>query len=425
MKTIVVHNAPPGTARRVGVVGGSIAGCTVAIELSRAGWDVSVFERSRGALVGRGAGLATRTPTLTSLIARNLVDADFPHSRVTTGPLICCGTAEDRYGQSVWIEPRDQSAMRWADLYRSLRHRVPAALYHQGHTVIDAQMSESDTVALRFEDGSSQVFDLVIFADGYQSLGRRLLFPDVEVQYRGYVAWRGLLDERHLTNSEPLESAITRVIYRDQPGHLIIYFVPGPTASVARRERTVNWVAFMAVPPDDLPQFLTDRSGQHHTYSLPPGTMRAEEERRLRKMAEVQLPPYFAEIVTGTQDTFAQPIYIVEPPAFHCARICVLGDAGAVTTPITGSGVFRGTTNAIELADAVNHESDLDRALATWDEAQVAMGRAFTTWGRQMEEAMVWATPDLSVLDAREVEDWSNSAAPFPQPRSYSMPPRA
>src|SRR5579859_858124 len=64
-EAIVASNTASGTARRVKVVGGSIATCTVAIELHHAGWDVSVFERSRGALVGRGAGLATRTPTLT------------------------------------------------------------------------------------------------------------------------------------------------------------------------------------------------------------------------------------------------------------------------------------------------------------------------------------------------------------------------
>ncbi|MGI9149281.1 MAG: NAD(P)-binding protein [Chloroflexota bacterium] len=63
---------------RVGIIGGSIAGCAVAIELSRAGYDVAVFERSRGTLVGRGAGISLPMPTFRSLIARDLIDADFP-----------------------------------------------------------------------------------------------------------------------------------------------------------------------------------------------------------------------------------------------------------------------------------------------------------------------------------------------------------
>jgi 2-polyprenyl-6-methoxyphenol hydroxylase-like FAD-dependent oxidoreductase len=39
---------------KVGIVGGSIAGCSAAILMSRAGHDVTVFERSRGVLQGRG-----------------------------------------------------------------------------------------------------------------------------------------------------------------------------------------------------------------------------------------------------------------------------------------------------------------------------------------------------------------------------------
>ena len=44
---------------RIGVVGGSISGCAAAIEMSRAGYEVTVFERSAKALKGRGAGIGT------------------------------------------------------------------------------------------------------------------------------------------------------------------------------------------------------------------------------------------------------------------------------------------------------------------------------------------------------------------------------
>ena len=45
---------------KVGIVGGSIAGCSAAILMSRAGHDVTVFERSRGVLQGRGEELLRR-----------------------------------------------------------------------------------------------------------------------------------------------------------------------------------------------------------------------------------------------------------------------------------------------------------------------------------------------------------------------------
>jgi 2-polyprenyl-6-methoxyphenol hydroxylase-like FAD-dependent oxidoreductase len=301
---------------------------------------------------------------------------------------------------------------------------VPDAIYHQGRAVQDARMVSEQTAVLRFEDGSTREFDLVIFADGFQSLGRRLLFPDTDVQYCGYVGWRGLLAEQHLGESAPLEGALTKVVYRGIPGHLVVYFVPGPSGSVSVGERTVNWVAYVAVPAEELPELLTDRSGQRHAHSLPPGGMRLEAERRLATLVMAQLPPYYAEIVGATRDTFAQPIFIAEPPAYQRRRMCLIGDAGAVAPPPTGSGVYRGMTNALELVETLGAGDDLDAALAAWDAAQTATGRRFTTWGKQLEQALIWATPELSRMEAAAVEAWWNSTAPSPSQSSYRVPSR-
>jgi 2-polyprenyl-6-methoxyphenol hydroxylase-like FAD-dependent oxidoreductase len=397
-----------GQSLRVGVVGGSIAGCAVAVELTRAGYAVDVFERSRGALVGRGAGIATPMATFRSLVARDLVDADLPYCLVTKTLFITSGSADERRGHTTWAIYSDGAAMHWDLLYRALRRRVPEGIYHEGRTVVDAQVVDPETVRVNFADGGEQGFDLVVFADGYQSLGRRLLFPDLEVQYCGYVLWRGLLDERHLADSDPLESASARVFSRGVLGHFMPYLVPGPSGSVAKGDRTINWGLYLAVPSDELPRFLTDRHGHQHAHSLPPGLMRPEEEDRLKEQVQARLPPYYAEILTASQDTFAQPIYRVEPPAHHRGRICLIGDAGELAPPVTGSGVLRGMTNAVDLVAALRTGGDLDAALTKWDTAQIELGRRFSALGRQLEEALIWSTPDLSQLDAAAVEEWYN-----------------
>jgi glycine/D-amino acid oxidase-like deaminating enzyme len=46
---------------RVGIIGGSIAGCATAALPHRADHDVTIFERSESGLVSRGAGIATPT----------------------------------------------------------------------------------------------------------------------------------------------------------------------------------------------------------------------------------------------------------------------------------------------------------------------------------------------------------------------------
>jgi len=74
--------------------------------------------------------------------------------------------------------------------------------------------------------GDKEQFDLVVFADGYNSLGRRILFPEKKLKYRGYVLWRGLLPESEIKSMSPLKDEILRLSYDSVPGHNVVYFIP-------------------------------------------------------------------------------------------------------------------------------------------------------------------------------------------------------
>ena len=56
-RAIVDECVMAGPNLQIAVVGGSIAGCCAAVELTRAGHHAEIFERSGGALVGQGAGI--------------------------------------------------------------------------------------------------------------------------------------------------------------------------------------------------------------------------------------------------------------------------------------------------------------------------------------------------------------------------------
>jgi 2-polyprenyl-6-methoxyphenol hydroxylase-like FAD-dependent oxidoreductase len=55
---------------RIGIVGGSTAGCAMAVAAARLGCDVSGFEASSGALEDRGVGIFIPLPLRRELIAR-------------------------------------------------------------------------------------------------------------------------------------------------------------------------------------------------------------------------------------------------------------------------------------------------------------------------------------------------------------------
>src|SRR5882724_4102651 len=84
------------TGLNVAIVGGSLAGCAAAIALRRAGCEVTVYERSRGKLEDRGAGIGMPLALLHTLIERDLVDADMAHLQATKAPFVLRADAEER-----------------------------------------------------------------------------------------------------------------------------------------------------------------------------------------------------------------------------------------------------------------------------------------------------------------------------------------
>jgi 2-polyprenyl-6-methoxyphenol hydroxylase-like FAD-dependent oxidoreductase len=130
----------PAGGLKIGIVGGSIAGCAAAVALMRAGHRVTVFERSPGALVGRGAGIGTQSSVLRSLVERDLIDADMPHFHAESFPHVGRTTAYERQGHTAWKVPITMELLNWGDIYRNLRKRVPEGVYRGGHEVVAAWM---------------------------------------------------------------------------------------------------------------------------------------------------------------------------------------------------------------------------------------------------------------------------------------------
>lgn len=405
----------------IGIVGGSIAGCSAAILLGRAGHNVQVFERSSGGLVGRGGGIATSAPVFQNLIEEDIIDADFPHITGSTMPFII-RTPEYQYlGYKPWEMAINLKAFHWSTLWNNLRKRVPDERYHRGRQVVNAWNTENETAVIRFEDGTESEFDLVLFADGYGSLGRSLLFPNAGLKYRGYMLWRGLLPEGEMNDSTPLGTTVPRISYLDQQGNFVIYFVPGHDGAFTEGRRIYNWAAYITLPEEELPAFMMGRDGVSYTGTIPPGKIRPEEEARLKRLMVENLPGYYGDIVSKTNDTYVQLIYTARLPAYHKGRICLIGDAGMVAQPFTGSGVFKGLTNIKDLLQALQSYEALDEALQHWGAAQVNIGARLLAFGEQMEQALIWNPLDLTTADAAATEVWWKAAVTFPEEFSYEV----
>ena len=408
------------TRLNIGIVGGFIAGCSAAILLRRAVHEVTVFERSTSALVGRGGGIGTSGPVLDALIGQDVIDADFPHSAATDMPFIIRTADHPRLGYIPWAMPVNLKAFHWNALWNNLRKRVPDESFHKGHKVVDARPGEDGKVTLKLEQAPDATFDLALFADGYRSLGRRLLFPDLKLNYRGYILWRGLLPEREMEDSAPLGTHVPRLSYTELTGNMVIYFVPDSNGSNRKGYLIFNWAAYIPVPEAALPEFMVDREGILHKGTIPPGSMRLEEENRLKDLLRGHIPSYYSDIIDKTQDTYVQLIYTATLPAYYRGRMALIGDAGMVAQPFTGSGVFKGYNNAKDLVAALHDHDSIEAALQHWSKEQVRIGRRLLALGEQMEQAFIWNPLDLTHADAKTTAAWWKQAVTFPDEFSYS-----
>ncbi len=407
---------------QIGIVGGSIAGCIAAILLGRAGHTVTVFERSKSGLVGRGGGVTTSRKVLDELRHLDILDADFP--AVPFHDLkMSIRTVENSYvGHSPLSRAIDMHCVHWSGLWENLRKRVPDTCYHRGRSVIKAAQNDGQNVMLEFEDGAREEFDLVLFADGYQSLGRKILFPDVDITYRGYTVWRGVLPDSAVDDLGPLENH-PRYSYVDMPGSFVSFVVPSRQGSVVPGQRTINWAAYIPLPEAQHETFMIDNNGERRNGTIPSGAMRPEQDEELKRLMAQQLPTYYADILAKSTGNQIQLIYTSTLPAYGKGRIGLIGDAGMIVQPMTGAGVFKGYSNVRDLLAMFERHNDPDIAVTQWSKEQTRVAHRMLELGEEMEDAFIWNTIDLATTSTEDCEHWWNGAIRVPDEFSYFAEP--
>ena len=392
---------------KVAIVGGSIAGCATAIELSRAGCDVVVYERTVDGLQDRGAAIGMPASMSEMLQMRDLVDTDWAHIPVSKKSYIRPLHEGEEGDQGEHILGELSQSLRvtnWGVLYDNLRRRVPDDIYHQGQQVMALDELADGSVRLHLADGQADLFDLAIFADGYHSLGRQLLFPDLSLEYTGYIAWRGVIAEAFVSDIQPFEGRMRMVV--SPAGHCLLGMMPSRQHEVETGKRRLNWLFYVKVAETDLSTVLTDKRGRTHQASVPPGAVPKAQVVDLQRTARRHLPGYIADVICNTPEPFIQAIFDMWVPCYHRGRVCLIGDAAMLARPHTGRGATKAITDAIALADALTTHQSVDTALAAWDKGQRSAGETLVTLGQSLGRALVTEAPDWQRIDDTAWQAW-------------------
>ncbi|NPT59294.1 FAD binding domain-containing protein [Paraburkholderia elongata] len=360
------------------VIGGSLGGLFAANMLVRNGWDVDVFERVPDELAGRGAGIVTHPELFKALeIAGVSFDGSIGvdvQSRVTL--------AHD--GAVVSERMLPQTLTAWSKMYHVLRAALPDASYHSG-LAVSAVEDGPKHATVTLDDGTVRHADIVVAADGFRSTTRARLLPEVKLEYAGYVAWRGLVDELALAQATR-DALFGKFAFCLPPREQILgYPVAGQGNSTREGERRYNFVWYRATSEDSqLPDLLTDASGKRWDGGIPPTLIRPEVLTDMEEAAMSLLAPQFAEVVRKAKQPLFQPIYDLEVQQMAFGRIALLGDAAFVARPHCGMGVTKASGDAMALVAALSRETDVRRALAAYSDVRTPIGKAIVQHARHL-----------------------------------------
>lgn len=354
------------------IVGGSLAGlmhALVLLSLPRPP-TIRILERSPTALLhNQGAGIVAGNET-----------QEFFDKFVKPGKDIAVTSKQrlylDRSGNVMdgSVEERQQRMTSWDLLYHLLRWRVeglqsdyvdgleadkrPKASYENGCTVTALEKS-GDAVKLTWtsKDHGEQTSeaDLVIAADGASSTIRRLVKPDVERKYVGYVAWRGTVPENDLSDQAKDVFVEKFPFYHSTGIQALGYLIPGKKGTTEPGQRLFNWVLYSNYEDGstELEDLMTDTNGKRHAITLPVGSMNPEVWSEQKAYASQVLPPQYAEAINNTQQPFIQAITDVISPqnSFLDDKVLLVGDALAGFRPHTAASTGQAAFDALRMGD--------------------------------------------------------------------------
>ncbi|KAH8896546.1 FAD/NAD(P)-binding domain-containing protein [Thozetella sp. PMI_491] len=356
------------------IVGGSLGGLAAGIALKTLGHDTTILERSISPLLhDQGAGIVAGGDSLEFFQRYNRCKRPTAVSSQRRHYL-------DKEGRIVHKVDMVQNMSSWDLTYHLMRANydgtpsaycdVPApdaahgaAVHHHDRTVTAVA---EDGLGVRVSWASTSdpsvtgtlTGDRLVGADGPSSFIRSLFVPDVQRTYAGYCALRGTVPE-YEASPETRETLSERFSFYHGPGiQILSYLIPGLHGTVEPGQRLINFVYYTNFPEGsaELDEILTDRNGQRHRITMPPGLTDPAAWEKQRAIAREKLPPQFAEVVCKAKRPFVQAVTDVISPEheFLGGKVVLIGDALAGFRPHTVASTSQATFDAMIYADYIS-----------------------------------------------------------------------
>jgi 2-polyprenyl-6-methoxyphenol hydroxylase-like FAD-dependent oxidoreductase len=362
---------------KITIIGGSIGGLIAGIALKKAGHEVNIYERSASEMQGRGAGLVIQSSLMDYMINNGISSQKlFGVPAMERQILNDHGNAEYRY-------ENDTAFSSWSYLWKQLKVYFPAENYHYGHQ-LEYVSQNDEIVQAAFSNGTTVYADLLVGADGYNSIVREHLFPGISPSYAGYVAYRGLIPEAELNEYEVAFFSNKFTLYPYTNSHLLAYMVPGNNGELEKGGRQLNWVWYLNKNTEEFNDIMTDKNGVIRDYSVPATFLSKESITDLYTRAKTELPAILSKRVLQTTNPFVQGIVDMQVPKMYKGRIVILGDAASLVRPHTASGTAKAFEDGVALASELALHKSLENALREWNELEMRHAADLISYGKRL-----------------------------------------
>jgi 2-polyprenyl-6-methoxyphenol hydroxylase-like FAD-dependent oxidoreductase len=329
-------------AGRILIVGGGIAGLSLAIALRRAGASPELVERSP-AWSAVGAGIVLHGNAVRALRALGVGEA----IDAAAAPLPRWGFFDQHGGQlsetdlaDLWRDVGPCLAItriRLQEILLAAAAGVPCRL----GVALTGLTQHGPQVSVTFADGSAGKYDLIVGADGINSTVRRLAISPVPPRYADTVIWRSVIPARPAGVD-----------------HMMLFI----------GERSV--VGLVPVEDGKTYGFAT-LAGERFDD---PAAGRLERLRQRFGDFGGPVPAYLAALGRDDQIHFG-PVEWVELGCWHSGRAVLIGDAAHAAPPHLAEGGAMAIEDALVLAQLLDNadtiEDSLDRYQARrWPRVQ-------------------------------------------------------
>lgn len=323
---------------RVLVVGGGIGGLSATIALRARGVTVDVVELNPKWDV-YGVGILQPGNAIRALDALGLADQaiaagfamDGDRFHLADGTLL----ADNEHPRVLGPDYPGLNGITRPRLHEILTSTVKrsGADIRLGMTV-SALTQRGDGVDVTLTDGSTGRYDLVIGADGINSLIRSLVFPDAPApQYTGQVVWRYNL---------PRPPEVDK---------LWMFVGTDGKAGLVPLSEDLMYLLLVEKPPDDAP------------LRPPRDQLATVLRQRLSEFGGMIARQ--RELITDADKVVYRPVEAVFVPApWYRGRVVLIGDAAHATSPHVGQGAAMAMEDSLVLAEEITGTTDTDAALS-------------------------------------------------------------